>query len=709
LVQLDGDDAATEGWAQGANNLTHNGSQTGSGVFLIRAQDTLGMTYDTDPLPWAYTAAVVDNLAPTKVTGFKVTPATNSVNIVHNAASDAFDGVTPAAGMKDYQVKRDNLLVATVTAALGLSPTYTVTNIGNITSPSTPTAIQNGKSWTLTAAGNGIHGHQADECLFLNVHCTADEDIIGYLNAYSSPNQYSTFGLMVRTSLDPASAFIAVYIQPQTPGDHGTQVKRRVAGSNSGNVINVTSADSGYYRLHPAGAGAWLVQYNVDGGGDWITITTVTSPAISGDYYKGIFLSSQLIGSNVTCVVDELNSNNVADLSYNVPTNVGGTWTVTPRDNRLNVGPVSKGIIAAPDIPSVVGLKWHPGHYVWLSGSVLTAAAVTNFKNQIIAIGNNPNIKGYQITTAWASLEGPTLGAYTAGINALKDIIATAKLYSKRIILMIKDATYGSVSGPSTNSDGWAWLIPKYIMEDSQYGGSAVPYGIAQPPQGVTWSGGLVCVSRNWTQVVMDRIIALSNAYAVAFDNDPNFEMIGMGETSMGVVGNGFSGTGLVGQLQRWLTACTASWPHTQKRIVANYVSGSDALMLQLFNHGLSLGQCAVGGPDPEVSPPNFTLRSIQANRLFRNRDGGGFDYRGTMPWVSEIQEFTSSVAASGYVWPTNGFNLWYDYCMNLMHAQYMIWLKGARWTEMLAQINLTPNMYNTVCPTSFPACSITA
>jgi hypothetical protein len=165
----------------------------------------------------------------------------------------------------------------------------------------------------------------------------------------------------------------------------------------------------------------------------------------------------------------------------------------------------------------------------------------------------------------------------------------------------------------------------------------------------------------------MDRLIALSNAYAQRYDQNPLFEMFfGNGETSVSApAGSGFSQSDYNVQLKRWYDASERVWLHTQLRLAANY-DGSDAQTLDLMNYASANGGVIVGGPDPELPLPNVT-RTVQANQLFR----AGADLRKTVPWIGEVQGMGLGVKFTQL--PSEI----YAYQSNVMHASYMVWFRN--------------------------------
>lgn len=383
-------------------------------------------------------------------------------------------------------------------------------------------------------------------------------------------------------------------------------------------------------------------------------------------------------------------------------------------------------------------IKWHPGHYFWPTTSTFVPSTqLTAILNSIQSVCSNNAVKGIQLHTAWASLEGPTQGDYSAGFAAVDQILTKLKSCgNKKLMLGMKDATYGS-NRNTPGATSFSWLIPQYIMDSPTYGGSSAPYGIAYPPcthkdangvcdgAGNQWSGGLLAVSRNWEQPVMDRLIALSAAYAahtfegVPLDQSPYVEMVLGSETALGVLGGfNYSGDALVNQAKRRIAADAIAWPHTMQRVAINFVN-SDANALSLMETCKTARNCVVGGPDPEMfltNPPNTCnyTRTVQGNELYRARtknasgnwadDATAFDYRTVMPWIGEQQDAGFNVRFGGMSTSCTFYTPAeiQAYQKNTMHMGLMVWIDGGRKSEILTQLASDSSVYSTACPSNF-------
>jgi hypothetical protein len=307
------------------------------------------------------------------------------------------------------------------------------------------------------------------------------------------------------------------------------------------------------------------------------------------------------------------------------------------------------------------GIKWHPGHYTWISHST-----TANQMAQIDALSSETNVQGIQLFFNWALLEGSTPGDYSNGFALIDSFLA--KLGSlkvpKRLMFGVGERSFGTPPAAGTScAEATSGLLPSYLASLSG-GGCA----IALPGA----AGSLSVTARFWDADVMDRLIALSLAYAQRYDGNPLVEMfVGNGETSVAAPpGSGFDQATYNTQLKRWFDASEKAWSHTQLRLAANF-GGSNAQMLDFMTYTSANGGVIIGGPDPELPLPNIT-RVIQANQIFRAAVGGGPDFRGTVPWVGEVQQLGLGTRFTQTPLELN------TYEMDTMHASYMIWLQNS-------------------------------
>ena len=346
--------------------------------------------------------------------------------------------------------------------------------------------------------------------------------------------------------------------------------------------------------------------------------------------------------------------------------------------------------------PSSDGVRWHPGHYVAISGFIFDSAWMSSFHSQVDSFCSNKYIKGVQLTKSWAALEGSTQGDYSKGFGYVDQVLTKLRSCNKHLILKVAEREFGSPHTGTPTPSGLSWMFPTYITTNSAYGGSSQPYGVVYSPANVSWTGSLKTVARFWEAPVMDRLIALSKAYGGRYNSNPNFEMISLEETAVSApLQTGYTSSAHDAQLRRWLAATSAAFSKAQVRIMANYLNNAN----NLFAYCASLPNCNVGGPDPELPLPDIT-RSITANRVFRGLDGGS-DRRGTIPWVGEQQGLGLTVRILEEPAAIQ------KYQNETMHASYMVWTKNEAWSMVLNQINVSAGtIYRSGCPASFGACT---
>ncbi len=355
----------------------------------------------------------------------------------------------------------------------------------------------------------------------------------------------------------------------------------------------------------------------------------------------------------------------------------------------------------APNTSATGEIKFHPGTYLWyMPGSVNGVSGyridLATQRNQLLSfidsIASEPAIRGIQVAVYWRTLEGDTAGDYSPGFAALDAILAKCAQYGKRISLNIFTAHFGNIRALED-------VYPTYLINN---------YGITNfhAPQ----VGG---ASQIWQQATMDRFLALSAAYAARYNNHPNFEMFGGGETSLAIDNgtDGYSTTTLLTQLQRFFVAARKQWPNTGLRLAANDM-GSDSNLVALFATAAK-NAVTIGGPD--IWPGDIT----QADRVFVGKNSSGAnaytDYRGTIPWMSEVQWQSFSgqwtlrqlydAPMVGYK-PTNG-----DFTMPSMHPSYFVWYvnevngnSSTQWANGILPLIRSVNgaVYSTDCPKSY-------
>ena len=309
---------------------------------------------------------------------------------------------------------------------------------------------------------------------------------------------------------------------------------------------------------------------------------------------------------------------------------------VTRRTVLRGLGAIA-AVAAMPVAPaSAAARKWHPGHYFCPPHTRWSADNQAAHFRALDAVG--PHVRGIKVGFNWGYLEGAR-GDYSPGFRII-DAYLDRLPPGKYLMLQVNERSFGDLA---------AGVHPRYVVDNGW---------VVTRRAGQTWRGNLATTAKMWQPAVMDRLIALSHAFAARYDAHPRFEQFSLGETALGVPG--LPTEAWRTQLTRWFTESKKVWPATYLRLNANFIN-NDAAMRSLITSCVAGGGVTVGGPDPELPRPSIT-RFITANRVFRGDDGGA-DLRGTVPWTGEVR-------ALGTRTPREIF----DYFHDIMRASHMIW-----------------------------------
>jgi hypothetical protein len=323
-------------------------------------------------------------------------------------------------------------------------------------------------------------------------------------------------------------------------------------------------------------------------------------------------------------------------------------------------------------VPSV-GKKWHPGHYM------LTYKG--DSQSQLLArcdeIASEKNVRGIMVRKTWGQLESAK-NNYT--FDQLQQIVARCGSHGKRVWLLLLDRGFNTTS---------ADFVPGYLKTEPQYNG-----GVAATKNGY--------IARIWEPAVMDRQIALIQALAARFDNEPYFEGM-MPEESAPGFGSAtppasYSTGALAAQLKRLYIAAGSAWPRSNFVAQINFL-GNEVPDLVRVAHSSGL---AMGGPD--TLPPECGATRTSGQKNYTGTEGGT-DYRGSMVTMHQIQgpemggkEGDCSVAqlsAEGH---------------NYLRNAYYFWLRktstpGITWANDILPAIRSGLPYDSTCPKNYSSC----
>ena len=314
--------------------------------------------------------------------------------------------------------------------------------------------------------------------------------------------------------------------------------------------------------------------------------------------------------------------------------------------------------------------KWHPGHYIWTGAVASSSSDVSDAA--IHEIAAMPNIQGMKHSVYWRTLE-PSRGVYD--FSRIDHYLSLLKPAGKRLIIEFQDRTFGGGVGASV-------ALPGYLAKEPGAGGgwfTKVDSGGA--------SHGVV--SKFWLPAVMDRYIALWQAFAERYDSEPALEAVTNDESSPGfqpgVMPADWSRPATAAQLNR----LTDAWAQMFQRTVAmqkinNLVGEMSGLVDHCYERGIALG-----GPD--VLPPPHSDTS--GSRIMRGISTDGavyapFDYRGSVPFIFEVQGPEMGGKEGDF-----SFKELYDHAHNVLKATHVAWLRKTwDWNASFARTGIMWN-----------------
>lgn len=324
---------------------------------------------------------------------------------------------------------------------------------------------------------------------------------------------------------------------------------------------------------------------------------------------------------------------------------------------------------ATPDA-SAKGIKYHPGHYIELDpGS--GGGGLGGWLKTIASLKDAKGVTGVMLIQPWANLEfaqsvySKGAGTSALGFAMIDQLLAACHSAGLQFILGVEDRAFGAARTYGEPSS-FGQLPPYFDALNTATGAPAY----VDAPSGSTWTGSLQMIAKLWDQAVMSRYIRLTQVYGARYDANPNFEMWATSETAIGTPNGdgGFDYQAYVEQLQRWIPIARAAFPTTGLRISANYLQ-NPAQLAALFDTARPYA-IGIGGPDVKIPlTPPFSGTS---NLVFNGYEGGQ-DYRGVLPWISEVQTpDESGIYTIAEI---------YDYAMHGtlalgggMHSNYFVW-----------------------------------
>lgn len=705
LVTVSGDTASAKNWSISGSTLAQpltSTSSDGAGVFELRAISSTGGVLSLALCSWSILEPSVgaDVLAPTVPLGLTITPGQNVLNCTCDPSADNYDNTTAPSGLDHYAVTLDGVANQVVAAVKNPALQMQVTNIGPITSPAAPAAVSMSGVVTLNAAGAGIHGVTADQCVFYNAPLTGDFTLTALLGAFDSPYQYSTSGIMIRETLDPASIMTALYVQSQTPGN-GAQLKQRSnTGSTSGNVATVTGYESGYARY--VRVGATITSFLSADGINFAPVGTQNLP-MAAQVFVGAFLSSQQAGTSVTSTVAQINVATAPKVSFSITTTGTHSVAVAAVDTNGNASQPGPSVIATASgtviIPPTQGkIRNHGGIYIYLDRNTSIASKLS----RMAYFAQFPFVRGFQDIVFQSTFENPNASApgdYSgswdasghSGVGYVQTMLnqCFAVRPSDPMRMMFHSSTYGFAGQNKSATNFPAFFVPKYLQGAAYGPSNAVE---ATGVWGGVWINTATQTTKNggpagyftrwWVPAVMDSMLQMIAYYGSILDNpDPTkniahadlCEMVSfIGESTIPLYTT-YSDAAGIAQYQRYMPGCRTRFPSTQLRWWGSWLQ-DQSLVKQVIDL-CAASFWAIGGPDC-VNETGTGSRVFAANKAYRGinpvtsvTDPSYINYVNRLAWVSEFEpdeqgprNAGSSANPTGAGNAALGNNNWPDY-----------------------------------------------
>ncbi len=325
IVDISGDTQTTLGLSiQNDDDLETAAGTNGAGVFRLKA------TYNsTEYLSNAFSFSVVtpappDVLAPTDALIFSLDPVSASqIDLVILPPCDPKSPTSDADGMDDVEIHRstngvDFSLLTTKSISAGLSLQLEDEVVGTV-SP-TPSAVQDGADWTLTAAGENGQTSTADDLLLVGADVVDDFIATCKVPQWSAIlTGFPTASLMARESTAVGSKYWGV---------------SRLANASSAGVPSfieskyrpTTDASSQFTAAITGVTGdAWLMirrvgdvftaYYFQDGFSGWTLLNTQTI-SMTSQLRVGVAFSTRLASTEDTAVFEEVCIQNLALITH---------------------------------------------------------------------------------------------------------------------------------------------------------------------------------------------------------------------------------------------------------------------------------------------------------------------------------------------------------------------------------------------------------
>lgn len=220
--------------------------------------------------------------------------------------------------------------------------------------------------------------------------------------------------------------------------------------------------------------------------------------------------------------------------------------------------------------------KWHTGHYITFSDN-------DGFKQQLPTFFDQPgfdNFEGIKLKIDWRTLE-PQKDVYNFEyIDQLFSQIPE----DKHLFFLILERDFANLCNNSN-------VLPEYIENHPQY-----------PAESVS-TDKKFCAAQVWQQPIMDRYIALFNALADKYDNNPKFEGVITEETANRAISSNQDKQKYLTQFQRLHQETAPQFKQSHVVQTMNFLKTSDDNCAMLRDLAQTVIQYGHGITMPDTNP----------------------------------------------------------------------------------------------------------
>ena len=688
---ISGATLASIGASFSGTTITFSSAIQGSGVYQLQVTKS-GYTFLSNQFGYTVVpAAATDTASPTVPVGLVLTRV-NDTNqaIVVDWPPDVVTATSTASNPVHALIERQTDGAGAWTQVKDLttpgtqpSSLPTLTNIGGLTSP---VFVYSGGDITLTVS-DGVVNDTTDGMAtgMFSLPFTTGFSIRGLIKAFTAGYEWAQCGMGVRQNANSLSPFVGIARRPDAGGHNSPFIARLVQGGTiSWNSDAVHTGDE-WEKIEYVASTQTMTRYTWNTGtGQWVTqgsfTIALTSPVLVGAFASNTTATPT---GSTAFTLGQFGVNIYGQASANDTTTVNGHnygYRSRAKDsastpNYSAYGPVST--ISTVGGGGGGGVDWFPGHYM-LSNEVDRSAngQMPSILSELSVLGGSGgNVVGYAYNVEWNVLEN-TQDAYD--FSHIDTVLANLPA-GKKLIISLQ-----CVLSPSN-------YTPAYIQADSTYGPAfdAGKYGYWQGAWGANFTdpNSIWYSPAYWRTAVLNRMIKLFQQLGAKYNSDIRIAAIQQRDESVWFANlNSGSGATINDAYSYWDTigaAVTAAFPKKPFVQQINWVLADNTseikVMQTLYNR-----RNAFGGPDIYTGDPNY----ITACGIYRGAIGG-FDYRGKMPFIHEVQ---NPELLNGQDPDATAKQAIQNYAANMILWNYLNYgATTAQWPNVLTAINNNP------------------